>query len=80
LRINEIKIAEITAKYLAYFDLIQEFNIDVVGEFLVMASTLMQIKARTLVPSNNEKDILKNRLLEYQKYKEPGKLLSYKII
>lgn len=53
-----------------------------------MASTLMQVKARTLVPSNNGKDILedgslnflKNRFLEYQKYKELGKLLSCKII
>jgi segregation and condensation protein A len=88
LKINEIKIAEITAEYLAYLDLMQELNIDIAGEFLVMASTLMQIKARTLIPSNNEKDILeedslnflKNRLLEYQKYKELGKLLSYKII
>jgi segregation and condensation protein A len=88
LKINEIKIAEITAEYLGYLDLMQELNIDIAGEFLVMASTLMQIKSRTLIPSNNEKDILendslnflKNRLLEYQKYKELGKLLSYKII
>jgi segregation and condensation protein A len=88
LKINEIKIAEITAEYLAYLDLMQELNIDIAGEFLVMSSTLMQIKARTLIPPNNEKDILeddslkflKNRLLEYHKYKELGKLLSYKII
>jgi len=88
LKINEIEIAKITAEYLAYLDLMQELNIDIAGEFLVMSSTLMQIKARTLMPSNNEKDILeddsfkflKNRILEYQKYKELGKLLSYKII
>jgi segregation and condensation protein A len=88
LGINEIKIAEITAEYLVYLDLMRELNIDIAGEFLVMASTLMQIKVRALVPSNNEKDILeddslnflKNRLLEYQKYKELGKLLSYRII
>ncbi|GHT08718.1 segregation and condensation protein A [Endomicrobiia bacterium] len=88
LKINEIKIAEITAEYLTYLDLMQELNIDIAGEFLVMSSTLIQIKARTLIPSNNEKDILeddslsflKNRLFEYQKYKELGRLLSYKII
>jgi segregation and condensation protein A len=88
LEINEIKIAEITAEYLTYLDLMQELNIDVVGEFLVMASTLVQIKAKTLILSNDGNDILendslnflKNRLLEYQKYKELGKLLSYKII
>ena len=87
LKISEIKIAEITSEYLAYLDLMKELNIDIAGEFLVMASTLMQIKARTLLPSESEKDgdedsfdQLKNRLLEYQKYKEVGKLLSYKIL
>ncbi|MDR1194855.1 MAG: segregation/condensation protein A [Endomicrobium sp.] len=87
LEISEIKIAEITSEYLAYMDLMKELNIDIAGEFLVMASTLMQIKAKTLLPSDKEKegeedpfDDLKNRLLEYQKYKEVGKLLSYKIL
>jgi segregation and condensation protein A len=87
LEINEIKIADITAEYLSYLDLMKELNIDVAGEFLVMASTLMQIKSKSLLPSDNEKDSeegdpfdqLKNRLFEYQKYKEVGKLLSYKI-
>jgi segregation and condensation protein A len=87
LEINEIKIADITAEYLSYIDLMKELNIDVAGEFLVMASTLMQIKSKSLLPSDNGKDSeeddpfdqLKNRLLEYQKYKEVGKLLSYKI-
>jgi segregation and condensation protein A len=87
LKINEIKIAEITAEYLSYLDLMKELNIDVAGEFLVMASTLMQIKSKSLLPSDNGKDSeeadpfdqLKNRLLEYQKYKEVGKLLFYKI-
>jgi segregation and condensation protein A len=88
LEISEIKIAEITSEYLAYIELMKELNIDIAGEFLVMASTLMQIKAKTLLPSEAEKegseddpfDQLKNRLLEYQKYKEVGKLLSYKIL
>ena len=87
LEISEIKIADITSEYLSYMDLMKELNIEVAGEFLVMASTLMQIKARTLLPSESEKDgeedpfdQLKNRLLEYQKYKEIGKLLSYKAI
>jgi segregation and condensation protein A len=87
LEINEIKIADITTEYLSYLDLLKELNIDVAGEFLVMASTLMQIKSKSLLPSDNWKDSeednpfdqLKNRLLEYQKYKEVGKLLSYKI-
>jgi Uncharacterized conserved protein len=88
LEISEIKIADITSEYLSFLDLMKELNIDIAGEFLVMASTLMQIKAKTLLPSeagkdNDEEDPfdqLKNRLLEYQKYKEIGKLLSYKAI
>lgn len=88
LEISEIKIADITSEYLSYLDLMKDLNIDIAGEFLVMASTLMQIKAKTLLPSESEKegdeedpfDQLKNRLLEYQKYKEIGKLLSYKAI
>jgi segregation and condensation protein A len=90
IEINDIKIAEITAEYLSYLDLMQNLNIDVAGAFIVMASTLMQIKARSLLPFDNNKneeskeedplDQLKNRLLEYQKYKEVGKLLSYKIM
>jgi segregation and condensation protein A len=88
LEISEIKIAEITSEYLSYLDMMQNLNIDIAGEFLVMASTLMQIKAKTLLPSEEEKedgqedpfDRLKNRLAEYQKYKEIGKLLSYKAV
>ncbi|MCL2390254.1 MAG: segregation/condensation protein A [Endomicrobia bacterium] len=87
LEISEIKIADITSEYLSYLDLMKELNIDIAGEFLVMASTLMQIKAKTLLPSEIGKDgeedpfdNLKNKLIEYQKYKEIGKLLSYKAI
>jgi segregation and condensation protein A len=88
LEISEIKIADITSEYLAYIDLMQNLNIEIAGEFLVMASTLIQIKAKSLLPSSNdlqqdEEDMLgqlKNRLLEYQKYKEIGKLLSYKAL
>jgi len=87
LEISEIKIADITAEYLSYINMMKELNIEVAGEFLVMASTLMQIKAKTLLPSegvhdgeDDSFDQLKNRLLEYQKYKEIGKLLSYKAI
>lgn len=88
LEISEIQISEITADYLEYINLMKELNIEIAGEFLVMASTLMQIKAKSLLPSEADKgedeeepfDQLKNKLLEYQKYKEIGKLLSYKLI
>src|SRR5579862_9681973 len=76
--IYDIPIAEITQEYLSYLDLIKELNLETAGEFLVMASTLMQIKAQTLLPSPDTdseqgpdpREELTNKLLEYQRYKE----------
>ena len=48
--IYDIPISLITQQYLEYLDLMQEMNLDVAGEFLVMASTLIHIKSRTLLP------------------------------
>ena len=48
--IYDIPIALITEQYLSYLSLMQELNLDVAGEFLVMASTLIHIKSRTLLP------------------------------
>jgi len=84
LNIYDIPISQITSEYLAYLDLIKEMNLEMAGEFLVMASTLMQIKARTLLPAPetagdegpDPRAELVNRLLEYQRYKEAAKELS----
>ena len=46
LEIQEIQVSEITTEYLAYLDTIQNLDLDTAGDFLVMASTLMQIKAK----------------------------------
>jgi segregation and condensation protein A len=87
IEISQIKIADITSEYLEYLQKMKELNIETCGEFIVMASTLMQIKARSLLPSKSidsgaeEDDELLNlqaKLEQYQKYKEIGKLLSYK--
>ena len=48
--IYDIPIALITTQYLEYIDLMQEMNLDVAGEFLVMAATLIHIKSRMLLP------------------------------
>jgi len=48
--IYDIPIALVTQQYLEYIDLMQELNLDVAGEFLVMASTLIHIKSRMLLP------------------------------
>src|SRR5690348_7990055 len=84
LDIYDIPIANITQEYLSYLDLIKELNLETAGEFLVMASTLMQIKAQMLLPSPegdeaegpDPREELVNKLLEYQRYKEAASMLS----
>src|SRR3989339_713919 len=86
LDIKNIPIAQITHDYLSYLDLMKELNLDIAGEFLVMASTLMQIKAKMLLPSGEgEEDEgpdpledLKAKLLEYQRFKDVGLTLGEK--
>ena len=82
--IYDIPILEITRQYLAYIDLMQELNLDVAGEFLVMASTLIHIKSRMLLPradpaqedpDEDPREALMRRLLEHQKYKAAAELL-----
>jgi len=83
--ITDIPIASITAQYLAYIDLMQDLNLDLAGEFLVMASTLTLIKSRMLLPDEaasedeNEEDPradLVRQLLEYQRYREAAATLA----
>ena len=82
--IYDIPISFITAQYLQYVELMEELNLDVAGEFLVMAATLIHIKSRMLLPrpdpnqddaEEDPRDALVNRLLEYQKFKAAANLL-----
>src|SRR5471030_1592807 len=83
LEISDIPIAQITQEYLSYIDLMKDLNLEMAGEFLVMASTLMQIKAQILLPSPESepeegpdpRTELMNKLLEYQRYKEAASVL-----
>lgn len=79
--IYDIPIATITKQYLEYLDLMQELNLDVAGEYLVMAAELARIKSRMLLPVQDAgededeegvdpREELARRLLEYQRYKE----------
>lgn len=77
--IYDIPIALITGQYLEYLDLMRELNLDVAGEFLVMASTLVKIKSQMLLPpvegegegeETDPRAELMEHLLEYQRYKE----------
>lgn len=85
LNIYDIPIADITRQYLDYLQLMKELNLEVAGEFLVMASTLLQIKSRMLLPTPGDEEggeeeedpraELVRRLLEYQRYKAASLLL-----
>jgi segregation and condensation protein A len=84
LNIYDIPITLITAQYLEYIELMQELNLDVAGEFLVMAATLIHIKSRMLLPrpdptqeepDEDPREALVRRLLEHQKYKAAAELL-----
>lgn len=78
--IRQIRIAEITDQYLRTLDLMREHNLDVAGDFLLMASTLIWLKSRTLLPNQDEaqagegdeimtQEELMRRLLEHQRYR-----------
>src|SRR5688572_15136025 len=82
--IYDIPIALITQQYLDYIGLMQEMNLDVAGEFLVMAATLIHIKSRMLLPrpdpaqeepGEDPREALVRRLLEHQKFKAAAELL-----
>jgi segregation and condensation protein A len=85
--IHDIPIALITAQYLAAIACMQELDLDVAGEFLVMAATLIHIKSKLLLPrpdtsagvegetEEDPRDALVRRLLEHQKFKAAAGLL-----
>lgn len=79
LNIYDIPIAGITAEFLKYIRLMKEFDLELAGEFIVMAATLMYIKAQMLLPRDpadedgeieDPRTQLVEQLLEYKKYKE----------
>lgn len=86
LDIYDISIALITRQYLDYIKLMKDLNLEVAGDFLVMAATLLHIKSRQLLPLDEPEDAedeevdpraeLVRRLLEYQQYKEAGMLIG----
>lgn len=82
--IYDIPIAEITAQYLDYMDIMEKFNLEIAGEFLVMSATLIYIKSELLLPKpeiedeEDPRDELVNKLLQYEKIKEAADLLKEK--
>ncbi len=87
--IYDIPIAVITQQYLEYLELLTELNLDVAGEFLVMAATLIHIKSRMLLPrpdpsqeqpDEDPREALVRRLVEHQRFKAAAELLHEKEI
>jgi len=85
--IYDIPIALITGKYLQYIEMMKELNLEIAGEFLVMAATLIHIKSRMLLPPDEEVTAeeqgdprleLVQRLLEYQTFKDAALVLREK--
>ncbi len=85
--IFDIKIEEITEQYLSYIRKQESMNLEIDSEYLVLASELIEIKSKLLLPHEKEvideeesdpREELMNRLLEYQAYKEITKTLKEK--
>lgn len=86
--IMNIEIESITKQYLDYLDLQEKMNLEIASEYLILASELIEIKSKLLLPRQKLDDVdeeeidpreeLANRLLEYQAYKEITKVLQEK--
>ena len=90
--INDIPMSEITSQYLSYLHSIQEFQLDVAGDYLVMAATLLEIKSRLLLPiepdpeldgdyeADDPRQVLVQQLLLYQQFQDISTALELKQI
>lgn len=87
--VYDIPIARITGQYLHYIEMLKMLDIDVAGDFLVMAATLMEIKSAMLLPRTEEQEgdegemddprkELVRQLLEYKKFKDAAGVLASK--
>lgn len=82
--IYDIPIAAVTDQYMEYIEMMKMLDLEVIGEFLVLAATLMQIKSRMLLPPDpsevaaeeDPRDELVRRLQEYQMFKEVAEQLK----
>jgi segregation and condensation protein A len=85
--IYDIPLAKITDQYIRYIDILKQLDIDVAGDFLVMAATLMQIKSAMLLPKTQGEEIgvedlsdpraeLIRQLLEYKRFKDAANMLA----
>ncbi|MDD5504286.1 MAG: segregation/condensation protein A [Candidatus Omnitrophica bacterium] len=85
LNIHDIPILSVTEQYLQYLELMRMLDLDIAGEFLVMAATLIHIKSKMLLPPDAEeaekeeedpREELVKKLLEYKKFREAAEALK----
>ena len=80
LNIYDIQISELLEQYMEQINIMQEQDLDIAGEFLSMASRLVQIKSAMLLPKYDEgekmRETLSGELIEYEKCKKLAKILS----
>ncbi len=85
INIYDIPIARITQQYLEYLDMMKQLNLEIVGDYLIIAAELGHIKSRMLLPKPDDEDEaeeddpradLVRRLIEYQRYQEAAEQLS----
>lgn len=83
--INNINISEVSNQYMDYLNQMEKLNLEIASEFVVMASTLLYIKSKKVLPNKDEKEEnepteeeLVQRIVEYNKYKNISGLLKEK--
>lgn len=82
MNIYDVNLTEITDQYIEYINEMEEMNLEVTSEFLVMASTLLFLKSKRLLPKQEEEseeiteEELIRRIIEYKKFKEISKVLK----
>ena len=82
MEIDKVNLSEISDQYIEYINKMEKLNLEVTSEFLIMASTLIYIKSKSLLPKANEdeeeisEEELLRSIIEYKKYKEISKTLK----
>lgn len=82
--VTEIALAGVTKQFIEHLEVLQQIDVDAVGEFLEMASTLMELKSRLVLPHGGEEveaeasptDDLVQRLLDYKKFRDAASMLD----
>ena len=84
MKIEEINLTEITDQYVEYLEEMEKMNLEIASEFLVMASTLLYLKSKNLLPKQEEseeeltEEELIKRIIEYKKYKSISQIFREK--